>query len=304
MKRHVIVWAAAAAGAGLVLGAAAAAWQGTVAPAGKKLYISADIEGISGISGDEQTSATGSDYARGRRLMTEDVNAAIRGALEGGATDILVSDSHGSMRNILAEDLLPPARLVAHTFRPYGMMQGLDETFDAVIFVGFHAKAGSPVGSFAHTGSGVIADVQINGRSVGEGGMNTLYAAWYGVPVVMVTGDDVAVAQVKEGAPQALGVVVKRAINTRAVELRPVAVVRKEIQETARQAVAAARKIPPQRSGPFRWVVRFRQTTYADVAEAIPSVERIAPDTVAFASDSFPASFRLFRVLYRYLNPD
>ena len=271
----------------------------------KKVYISADIEGISGVTGDEQTSSAGSDYARGRRLMTEDVNAAIRGAVEGGATDIVVSDSHGSMRNILPEDLNPAARLVTHTFRPYGMMQGLDETFDAVIFVGYHAKAGSPVGAFAHTGSStVIADVQINGKSMGEGGMNTLYAAWYGVPVVMITGDDVAVAQVREVATGARGVVVKKAINTRSVELRPLALARKDIQETARQAVAGARKIPPQRSGPFRWVVRFKATLIPDVAEAIPTIERTAPDTLAFSSDSMPASFRLFRLLYRYVSPD
>jgi D-amino peptidase len=287
---------------GLTMGAGS--HDGVAAQSGKKVFISADIEGISGLTGDEQTSASGNDYARGRRLMTEDVNAAIRGALEGGATDIVVADGHGSMRNILVEDLNPAARLVAHTFRPYGMMQGLDETFDAVIFVGYHAKASSPVGAFAHTGSGVLADVQINGKSVGEGGMNTLYAAWFGVPVVMVTGDDVAVAQVREVATEARGVVVKKAINTRAVELRPLAAARQEIQNTAREAVAGAKKIPPQRSGPFRWTVRFRATLIPDVAEAIPTVERIAPDTIVFSAASMPATYRLFRVLYRYINPD
>jgi D-amino peptidase len=270
----------------------------------RKVYISADIEGISGVTGDDQTSAAGTEYARGRRLMTEDVNAAVRGALEGGATDILVNDSHGSMRNILPEELARPARLISHSFKRNGMMEGLDETFDAVIFVGYHAKADSPVGLFAHTGSGVVRDVQINGRSVGEGGMNTLLAAWYGVPVVMVTGDDVAVAQVKEVATEARGVAVKRAINLRAAELRPLAEAREDIQRTAREAVAGAKKFTPRRTGPYRWTVRFRTFLIPAVAEAIPCVERPAPDTLSFSAESMPAGYQLFRVLYRYINPD
>jgi D-amino peptidase len=276
----------------------------TSAQPGKRVYISADIEGISGVTGDDQTSPAGAEYARGRRLMTEDVNAAIRGALDGGATDILVNDSHGGMRNILPEELNRPAHLISHSFKRDGMMEGLDETFDAVILVGYHAKADSPVGLFAHTGSGVVRDVQINGRSVGEGGMNTLLAAWYGVPVVMVTGDDVAVAQVKEVAAEARGVAVKRAINLRAAELRPIAEAREDIQRTAREAVAGAKKFAPRRAGPYRWTVRFRTFLIPEVAEAILSVERPAPDTLSFSTESMPAGYRLFRVLYRYINPD
>ena len=89
--------------------------------------------------------------------MAEDVNAAIRGALAGGATEIVVNDSHGSQRNMLPEDLDPSARLISHSFKRYGMMEGLDETFDAVLFIGYHAKADTPGGLFAHTGSGVAA---------------------------------------------------------------------------------------------------------------------------------------------------
>src|SRR5918997_2572083 len=153
---------------------------------GKRVYISVDLEGISGINGDDQTSAGQPEYARARKLMAEDANAAIRGAFEGGATDVLVNDSHGGQRNLLPEDLDPRARLISHSFKRYGMMEGLDDTFDAIVFVGYHAKADAPRGLFAHTGSGVIRDLQINGRSVGEGGMNAALAAWHGVPVVLV----------------------------------------------------------------------------------------------------------------------
>ena len=156
-----------------------------------------DLEGISGVNGNDQTSAGQPEYARARKLMAEDANAAIRGAFAGGATDVVVNDSHGSQRNLLPEDLDPRVRLISHSFKRHGMMEGLDETFDAVLFVGYHAKADAPRGLFAHTGSGVVRDLQVNGVSVGEGGMNAAMAAWYGVAVALVTGDDAAVEEVK-----------------------------------------------------------------------------------------------------------
>ena len=272
--------------------------------AGKKVYISVDMEGISGISGDDQLSTDGAEYGRSRKLMAEDANAAIRGAFAGGAQDVLVNDSHGGQRNLLPEDLDPRARLISHSFKPWGMMQGLDDTFDAVIFVGFHAKAGTPGALFAHTGSSVVADLEVGGRSVGEGGLNTLLAAWYGVPVVLVSGDDVAVAEVRGVATSARGVVVKKALNVRAVELRPRGAARAEIEKEAREAVASATRVAPQRTGPFRVRMRFKDTLIPDIVEAFPGIERLAPDTVAWSSDTMPAAYRLVRVLYRYVNPN
>lgn len=284
--------------------AAAAAWQVLLGgQAGKKIFISVDMEGISGIV-DDQLSAGRPEYARSRRLMAEDTNAAVRGALAGGATEIVVNDSHGSMRNLLPEDLHPAARLISHSYKRDGMMEGLDETFDGVIFVGYHAKAETGAGLFAHTGSGVVRDVRINGRSVGEGGMNTMLASWYGVPVLVVTGDDVAVAQVREVATEARGVVVKRAINPRAAELKPLGQARAEIEQAAREAVARARRGPPQRAASYQVELQFRDTLIPFIAESLPAISRPAPDTVAFTADSMPAAYRLIRVLYRYINPE
>src|SRR5262249_53319110 len=166
-----------------------------------KVFISVDMEGVSGVVTNDQTSAGGADYNRFRRLMTEETNAAIDGAREAGATEIVVNDSHGSMRNLLIEELHAPAELISSNIKPMGMMQGIDSSFDAVIFVGYHAKAGSAVGVLAHTGSGAIADLRINGRSVGEAGMNILAAGVLGVPVVMITGDQEALAQARELVP-------------------------------------------------------------------------------------------------------
>ena len=271
---------------------------------GKKVYISVDLEGISGVTGDDQTSAGQPEYSRARKLMAEDANAAIRGAFEGGATEVLVNDSHGSQRNLLPEDLDPRARLISHSFKRHGMMEGLDESFDAIIFVGYHAKADAPRGLFAHTGSGVVRDLQINGRSVGEGGMNAALAAWYGVPVVAVSGDDVAVAEVKEAVPAVRGAIVKRAINIRAVELKSLESARREISAAAREGVAGAKKTTPQRQGPYKVQLRYRNFTYPEVVTAFREIELVAPDTIAFTRDTMPEAYRLIRVLYRFINPE
>jgi D-amino peptidase len=278
-------------------------WPATAQP-GKKVFISADMEGISGISAADQLSAAGAEYNRSRKMMADDVNAAIRGAKASGATAIVVNDSHGTLRNLRLEDLDPDARLISHSFKRAGMMEGLDESFDAVIFIGYHAKAANPAGLFAHTGSGVLRDVRVNGTSMGEGGLNTLVAAWYGVPVVLVTGDDVAVKQVADVATSAKTVAVKRAINPRAVELRPFREVHAEIERAAREGVAAAKKFSPRREPAYRVEVQFQEIAIPEVAESIPGMHRPAPDTIAFTQDSMPKAYTLIRLLYRYINPD
>ncbi len=290
--------------AALMIGTLCLLASASPAQQGRKVYISVDMEGISGVSGDDQISAGQSEYGRGRMLMAEDTNAAVRGAFEGGATDVLVNDAHGAQRNLRPEDLDPRARLISHSFKRHGMMEGLDGSFDAVIFIGYHAKADAPRGLFAHTGSGVVRDLRINGRSVGEGGMNAALAAWHGVPVVAVTGDDAAVAELAEAVPGVRGVIVKRAINARAVELKPLALARREITEAAREGVARATKPAPQRQGPYTVQLQYRNVTYPEIATAFREVELVAPDTVAFTRETMPEAYRLIRVLYRFISPD
>lgn len=286
----------------LVLLLALALAGGPFAQSGKKVYISVDLEGISGINGDDQTSAGQAEYARGRKLMAEDANAAIRGAFAGGATEVVVNDSHGGQRNLLPEDLDPRARLISHSFKRHGMVEGLDESFDSILFIGYHARAGAARGLFAHTGSGVVRDLQLNGVAVGEGGINAAMAAWYGVAVALVTGDDTAVEEVKALVPGVKGVTVKRAINTRAVELLPLAEARRLIEAGAKEAVAAAKKPAPVRKGPYRVTMQFRDVTIPEVMSAFQEMARPAPDTLAFQRDAMPEAYRLIRVLYRYVN--
>lgn len=275
---------------------------GPSAQGGRKVYISVDMEGISGINGDDQTSAGQAEYARGRKLMVEDANAAIRGAFAGGATEVVVNDSHGGQRNLLPEDLDPRARLISHSFKRHGMVEGLDETFDSILFIGYHARASAPRGLFAHTGSGIVRDLQLNGVAVGEGGINAAMAAWYGVAVALVTGDDTAVEEVKALVPGVKGVTVKRAINTRAVEMLPLAEARRLIEAGAKEAVAAAKKPAPVRKGPYRVTMQFRDVTIPEVMSAFQEMARPAPDTLAFERDAMPDAYRLIRVLYRYVN--
>lgn len=291
----------------LVLAAGLAGPDVSPSQTAKRVYISVDMEGISGISGSDQTSAGQPEYGRSRKLMVEDANAAIRGAFAGGATDVLVNDSHGGQRNLLPEDLDPRARLISHSFKRHGMMEGLDETFHAVIFVGYHAKAQAPRGLFAHTGSGVVRDLRVNGQSVGEGGMNALLADWYGVPVVLVTGDDTAVDEVRGRVPQVRGVAVKRALNVRAVELKPLSQARKEIEQEAQAAVAAVKggaAGTPKRASQYRVEMQYNNFTFPEVATAFREIELVSPDTVAFTRPTMPEAYRLIRVLYRFINPD
>jgi D-amino peptidase len=283
----------------------AAALTAAAQPRPLKVYISADMEGINGVVAPDQLSAQGGEYQRARKLMVEEVNRAIEGALAAGATEVLVNDSHGSQRNLLLEDLRPPARLLSNYFKPAGMMEGLDDTFAAVIFIGYHARAGSPVGVQAHTGSGALRDVLVNGARAGEAGINILYAAAFRVPVVLITGDQEAIAQARELIPGLDAVEVKRAVGTRAAVYRPVEEVRTAIRQAAERAIRnrASVTMPPMRA-PFNFEVTFTGTALADVAAQIPTVRRTGSHTVAYAASDYAAGYRLLRVLYRFLTAD
>ena len=283
---------------------------GFIAPAGMaaspeplKVFISVDMEGVSGVVDRDQTSATGQDYERFRKLMTAEANAAIDGARDAGATHIVVNDSHGSHRNLLIEELHAPAELVSNNIKPMGMMAGLDGSYAAVIFVGYHAKAGSSEGVLAHTGNGsTIADLRVNGRSVGEGGMNIHAAGALGVPVVLVSGDQAAIAEVRELVPNIEGVQVKEAFGTAAARsLRPEEAARLIREGTARavRRRGEIRAVPA--ALPVRFEVSFTDSSLALMAEQIPTVERAGPHTVAFAADDYLEGYRFVRILYKFI---
>ena len=166
---------------------------------GLKVYISADMEGVAGVVSQDQLGPKGFEYSQFRKFMTAEVNAAIEAARDVGTTEIVVSDSHGNGLNLLLDALPQDIQVVRSWPRPLGMMEGIDDSFDAAIFIGYHASAGNIDGIAAHTVSGAdFSSVRINGIEMTEGGMNALIAEHFGVPVVMISGDDAAVREVSD----------------------------------------------------------------------------------------------------------
>ncbi len=269
-----------------------------------RVFISVDMEGISGIAHSEMTSASGAEYERGRKLMVADVNAAIEGAREAGATEFLVNDSHGSMRNVKVEELLAPAALISHNSKPLGMMQGISAEFDAVFFIGYHAMEGRP-GLFAHTGSGgKVADISVNGRSMSEGGMNARVAGSYGVPVALATGDDAFVKEIRTLLDSDLETVaVKRHIRRRTAELLHPEEARRLIREGARRAIEKLDTFQPTRpKEPTTVTITYKRPDLADIASILPSVDRTGLYAVTFEVDDYVLAYQMIRVLYRNLN--
>ncbi len=177
---------------------------------GLKIYISADMEGVVGTVTGDQLGPGGFEYGRFREFMTREVLAAIDAAREAGATEIMVSDSHGNGENLLIEMLPDDVTVVRSWPRHLGMMQGIDESFDAVIFIGYHAGTTNPEGVRAHTmSSGRLADIRLNGQSQLEASINAAIAGHFGVPVIMISGDDAAVAQARDLIGNLEGAVVK-----------------------------------------------------------------------------------------------
>ena len=235
--------------------------------------------------------------------MTAEANAAIDGARDAGATHILVNDSHGTHRNLLIEELHAPAVLISNNIKPMGMMAGLDASYAAAIFIGYHAKASSAEGVLAHTGnSTTIADLRINGRSLGEGGMNIHAAGAFGVPVVLISGDQAAIAELRELVPNIEGVQVKEAIGTAAARsVRPEEAARLIREGTARAIRRRGEIKPAPASLPVRFEVSFTEPSLALMAEQIPTVERSGPHTVAFVADDYLKGYRFVRVLYKFI---
>ena len=187
-----------------------------------KVFISVDMEGITGVANWEDVDRTGKDYDYFRRLMSKEANAAVEGALAAGATEVVVRDSHGSARNILP-DLLDEKAILIRDWSggPKGMMEGIDSSFDAALFIGYHAKAGTLDALLDHTSSGSVTDFSINGISMPEAGYNALIAGSYGVPVVLVAGDRALCEQALRLFGPVETVAVKEGIGSAARSLHP-----------------------------------------------------------------------------------
>ncbi len=265
-----------------------------------KIYLSVDIEGCAGIVAREQGSITGgAEYEMGRRLMTAEANAAIEGALEAGATEIVVNDSHALMRNIPPLELHPKARLIQGRVKHLFMVEGLDETFDAVFLVGYHAPAGVRDGVLNHAFHPY--ELRYNGEVFSETGLTASVAGHYGVPVALVTGDDAAIRDAKTLLGPHVGVSVKRGISRLAGDSVHPEEARRLIRAGAAEAVErlkAGEFQPLKVATPVEIEIDFYYSPEADVSALIPTVERTGDRTVRFTSPDALRAYRTFLASY------
>lgn len=263
---------------------------------GLKIFISVDMEGVCGVIHWEDVSRDGKDYSLFRRLMTEETNAAVEAALGVGATEILVRDSHGSARNILP-DLLHPGALLLRDWStsPLSMMEGIDQSFDAVIFIGYHARANTPDAVLDHTMTGSIYNVELNGKKMPEAGINAFIAGNFGVPVVLVAGDSAVCQQAKElfgdietaAVKEGIGEAAKMPHPTKAQEL-----IRKKTQEALKRLDDFK---PFKLTPPYTMVVTFKDENRAENASWIPGAMRVGNNSVSFTSSDFMEVLKFFK---------
>ncbi|MGE5653484.1 MAG: M55 family metallopeptidase [Bacillota bacterium] len=250
-----------------------------------KVYISVDMEGATGVAAGRQLQD--SEYNRFRKLLTQDVNAAIAGACDAGATDILVNDAHGHMTNILIEEIDPRARLISGNNKQLCQMEGINDSFDAAMFVAYHAREGTDAATINHTIMGVaVTEIRLNGRPIGETGINAAVAGAFGVPVVLVTGDDKVCAEAQDFLGPVETVEVKKAIDRFVANCLPPAKAHELIRQGAKQALERKGEVKPFNVGQVEFEIDFKLTNQAAMASIFPSVRKVGPKTVAVQADN------------------
>ncbi len=269
---------------------------------GLKIYISADMEGVVGVVTGDQLGPSGFEYGRFREFMTREVLAAIDAAKAAGATEVLVSDSHGNGENILIEMLPEDVMLVRSWPRPLMMMQGIDETFDAAIFLGYHSGTHNTAGVRAHTiSSARLADVRLNGRSVPEAGINAAIAGHFGVPVIMISGDDASVQEAQELIGDIEGAVVKWNYGFHSARTLTPAAAYKLIAEKVTAAIARLDSFEPfVVSAPVALEVRFKSYRPAQIMSYLSIVEQVDSHTIRYIGDTIVDISKFIEFLTTY----
>ncbi len=255
-----------------------------------------DMEGVAGVVSWDETSSGEADYERFRRLMTAEADAAVRGAFEAGADEVLVNDAHGSMRNLVIEELDPRAELMGGSPKPDSMVAGLDDSFDAFVMIGSHSMAAS-FGVLNHTYSGSVLAYRINGDTLGEIGMCAAVAGHYSVPIVFVSGDDAATAEAKKLIPGVKTAQVKRyASRYAARSLHP-----SRSRELIREGVAKALREPAPGplvvETPVQLSLTFCDSAHADGHHLMPGAHRVGPLTVEYTARDYEEAYRVARAL-------
>jgi len=260
-----------------------------------KIFISADMEGISGVVNLSHVEPGHREYERFRKLMTKEINTVVEAAIESGATEIVVNDSHNNMDNILIEELHPGAILISGSPKPFSMMQGIDETFDGVFLIGYHAKAGTEA-IMDHTYTGKVFYTKVNGKTLSESGLNGRFAGCFNVPVVLITGEQNTIKCAKEELNDFVGVVVKEACGRYSAKIYPFEVSKERIKKGVKEALENIKKFKPTvEKEPVELEICFIKSIFAEMSLLIPGVERKDARTVIYRASTYMQAYKVFR---------
>ena len=258
-----------------------------------KVFVAVDMEGIAGLV---QWDNTQRDLER--RLMTEEVNAAARGAFSGGATEVVAGESHGSMRNLMPELLDERVRFLSGQPKPMNHMAGVDSSFDLALFVGYHSRAGTLHGVMAHTFTGSIFSLSFNGIEVGEIGADASLCGAHGVPVGLVAGDEAACSEARELLGDVETVAVKVGVSRSAALCLPLTQAREHIEDAACTAVKRVAELSPLVfDGPVTTQIVWSDPSYVDTVEHLDFVSRLDGRTITYTTDTYVEAFERFSAL-------
>ena len=266
-----------------------------------KILIASDMEGITGVTNWDQVTPGHAEYVRFRKLMTDDVNAAVRGAFDSGANEVVVADGHWNGSNILIEELDRRARLNSGSPSPFGMMQGIDQNVDGVFFIGYHARQGSQEAVLDHTWSNTcVANVWLDDKVAGEYTLNAALAGQFNVPVLMISGDQTVCAQAAEQIGALETAVVKQASGHFSADCLPPDVSQKLIEAAAQRATKhLIKKTAPKPfvlKAPIKVTVELNSSDMADKAMMMPDVTRDGLK-LSFSAEDMPKAYSAFRAL-------
>lgn len=266
-----------------------------------KILIAADMDGITGVAKWDHVDPNHAEYARFRRIMTAEVNAAVRGAFAGGASEVIVADGHASGTNLLLEELDERAQLNSGTIAPFSMIQGIAAGVNGVIFVGYHARAGTAYAVLDHTWSGKVMGVWLNDVLMGEVGLNAAVCGHFDAPVLMVTGDQAVCAEARGLLGEVETVEVKQATGRFSAQSLPVKQAHAQIQAAAQRAVqrlvSGMAPAPFQVKTPVRCAIEFSSSDLADAPSRLPGVLRESGRRISFEALDIPSAYQTFRAL-------
>lgn len=266
-----------------------------------KILIACDMEGITGVTRWEHCDSTHSEYTRFRKLMTEDVNAVADGAFSAGVDEIFVGDGHNRGQNLLIENLDHRIAYNNGTFSPWSMMNGIDQQIDAVMLIGYHAKAGTGDAILAHTWSKEVLDLKINGSSMGEFGLNAMIAGYFNIPVIMVSGDQAIAAEAEGLLPEIETAIVKQAFGYFSgccpAPEQTQALLKQKARKAVEKFLAGESSAPLKIAAPIDIEVEFHMPHMAEAAARMPGAERRSGRSVGMICRNVPEAFAAFRTM-------